>query len=123
MLLLDGTGGHFSGQQHLGGPDVAAAGPVSPGQRGAEPGGLREERPALLPLAPTHREGRGVAGLVRQRPHRPAAAQFQQSASQKQRWASQDSKVFQLVFKPWHLLFSFFSFYFDFIRCRLHTMH
>lgn len=79
------TGGHLSGQQHLRGLDVAAAGPVRPGQRGTEPGGLRQERPALLPLAAPHREGRGAAGLVRQRPHRPAAAQLQQSARQEQR--------------------------------------
>lgn len=79
------AGGHLSGQQHLRGSDVAAARPVRPGQRGAEPGGLREERPALLPLAPPDREGRGAAGLVRQRPHRPAAAQLQQSSCQEQR--------------------------------------
>lgn len=51
------TGGHVSGQQHLRGLDVAAAGSVCPGQRGTEPGGLCEERPALLPLAPSDREG------------------------------------------------------------------
>lgn len=64
---------------------MAAAGSVCTGQRGTEPRGLREERPALLPLAPQDREGRGAAGLVRQRPHRPAAAQLQQSSHQEQR--------------------------------------
>lgn len=48
------AGGHFSSQQHLGGFDVAAARAVGQGQRGAEPGGLREERPALLPIAAPH---------------------------------------------------------------------
>lgn len=79
------SGGHLSGQQHFRGLDVAAVGPVGPGQGGAEPGGLREERPAAVPFAPPDREGRGAAGLVRQRPHRPAAAQLQQSARQEQR--------------------------------------
>lgn len=79
------TGGHLGGQQHLRGLDVAAPGSVCPGQGGAEPGGLREEWPALLPLASPDREGRGASGLVRQRPHRPAAAQLQQSTRQKQR--------------------------------------
>lgn len=89
LTVRCGSGGHVGGQQHLRGPDVAAAGPVGPGQRGAEPGGLREERAAVLPLAAPHREGRGAAGVVRQRPHRPAAAQLQPSAGQEQRWVEE----------------------------------
>lgn len=85
-VCVCGSGGHVGRQQHLGGFDVAAVGPVGPGQGGAEPGGLREERPALLPLPAPHREGRGAAGVVRQRPDRPAAAQLQQSAGQDQRY-------------------------------------
>jgi len=79
------SGGHVGGQQHLGGPDVAPAGPVGPGPRGAEPGGLREERPAPVPLAAPHREGRGATGLVRQRPCGPAAAGRHPGAAQGQR--------------------------------------
>lgn len=77
---------------------MAEARPVGPGQRGTEPRGLREERAALLPVTAANRERRRAAGLVRQRPHRPAPTQPQQSAHQKQRYGT----MFTLQGKmPW----------------------
>ena len=53
---------------------MAPVGPVGSGPGGAEPRGLREERPAVLPVAAPRAQGRGTARVVRPGAAGPAGA-------------------------------------------------